>query len=69
MGLSRNRFDSPTNNSFMQLAFERCRRLSRSETNKKESVASKMLKSLVNKFGGKSVSIPDLRFLLKYLFQ
>ena len=60
-------FDSPTNNAFVQLAFEGCQRLCWWETTKKEPTTSEMIKSLVNKFGGRNASLPDLRFLLTCL--
>ena len=60
-------FDSPTDNPFVQLAFEGCQRLSQSETTKKEPITSEMIKFLVNKFGGKNASLPDLRFLFTCL--
>ena len=53
-------FDSPTNNYFAQLAFEVYERFSESEIAKKEPITSEMIKSLVNKFGGTIVSLPDL---------
>ena len=60
-------FDSPTENPLMQLAFEGYKRLCQSETTKKEPITSEIIKSLVNKFGGKNASLPDLRFLLTCL--
>ena len=60
-------FDSPTDNPFVQLAFDGCQRLCQSETTKKEPVTSVMIKSLVNRFGGKNASLPYLRFLLTCL--
>ena len=46
-------FDSPTDNPYVQLAFEGFQRLCQSKTTKKESITSETIKSLVNKFGGK----------------
>ena len=46
-------FDSPTDNPFVQLTFEGCQRLCQSETTKKEPITPEMIKSLVDKFGGK----------------
>ena len=60
-------FDSPTDNPFVQLTFEGCQRLCQSETTKKEPITSEMIKSLVDKFGGKNAGLPDLRFLLTCL--
>ena len=60
-------FDFPTDNPFVQLTFEGCQRLRQSETTKKEPITSQMIKSFVNKFGGKNTSLPDLRFLLTCL--
>ena len=60
-------FDSPTDNPFVQLTFEGCQRLCQSETTKKEPITSEMIKPLVEKFGGKNASLPDLRFLLTCL--
>ena len=62
-------FDSPTDNPFVQLTFEGCQRLCQSETTKKEPITPKMIKSLVDKFGGKNASLPDLRFLLTCLLR
>ena len=64
MGSSRNGFDSPTDNPFVQLAFEECQRLYQSEITKKECITSEMIKSLFKKFGGKNASLPGLRFFL-----
>ena len=44
-------FDSPTDNPYVQMTFEGFQRLCQSKTTKKESITSKMIKSLVNKFG------------------
>ena len=60
-------FDSPTDNPFVQLAFRGCQRLCQSETTKKEPITSEMMKSLVNKFGWKNASLPDLRIFLTRL--
>ena len=60
-------FDSPTDNPFVQLEFERCQRLCQSEITKKEPITSEMIESLVNKFGWKNASLPDLQFLLTCL--
>ena len=60
-------FDFPTDNPFVQSTFEGCQRLRQSETTKKEPITSEMIKSFVNKFGGKNTSLPDLRFLLTCL--
>ena len=57
-------FDSPTDNPFVQLAFDGCQRLCQSETTKKEPVTSVMIKSLVNRFGGKNASLPIYDFCL-----
>ena len=60
-------FNSPTDNPFVQLAFEWCQRLCETETTKKEPITSNMIKTLVKKYGGKNSTIPDLRFLLTCL--
>ena len=60
-------FNSPTDNPFVQLPFEGCQWLCETETTKKESVTSDMIKTLVTKYDEKSSSIPDLRFLVKCL--
>ena len=60
-------FNSPTDNPFVQLPFEGCQWLCETETTKKESVTSDMIKTLVTKYDEKSSSIPDMRFLLKCL--
>ena len=60
-------FDSPTDNPFVQLAFEGWQRLRQSETTKKKPITFAIIKSLVEKFGGKNASLPDLRFLLTCL--
>ena len=60
-------FESPTDHPFVQLAFEGCQRLCKSETTKKEPITSEMIKSVVQKFGGENASIPDLRFLITCL--
>ena len=60
-------FNSPTDNPFVQLAFEGCQRLCETETTKKEPITSDMIKTLVTKYDGKSSAIPDLRFLLTCL--
>ena len=58
------KFDSPTNNPFVQLALEGWQRLCQLETTKEELITSEMIKSLFNKFGRKNASLPELRFLL-----
>ena len=60
-------FDSPTDNPFVQLAFEVCQRLCQSETTKKVPITSQMIKALVNKFERENASLRDLRFLLTCL--
>ena len=60
-------FKSPTENPFVQLAFEGCQRLCESETTKKEPITSDMIKTLVTKYEGKNSTIPDLRFILTCL--
>ena len=60
-------FNSPTDNPFVQLAFEGCQRLGETETTKKEPITSDMIKTLVTKYGGKNSTIPDLIFLLTCL--
>ena len=60
-------FNTPTDNSFVQLAFERCQRLCGTETTKKEPITSNMIKALGTKYDGKNSSIPGLRFLLTRL--
>ena len=60
-------FNSPTDNPFVQLAFEGCQRLCETETTKKEPITSDMIKTLVTKNGGKNSTIPDLIFLLTCL--
>ena len=61
------RFNSPTNNPFIQLAFKGCQRLCKTETTKKEPITSDIIKTLVTKYGGENSAIPDLRFLLTCL--
>ena len=61
------RFNSPTNNPFIQLAFKGCQRLCKTETTKKEPITSDIIKTLVTKYGGENSTIPDLRFLLTCL--
>ena len=56
-------FISPTNNPFVQLAFEGCQHLCQSETTKEGPITFEMIKSLVNNIEGKDASLPDLRFL------
>ena len=60
-------FNSPTDNRFVQLAFEGCQRLCEAETTKKEPITSNVIKTLVAKYGGKNSTIPGLRFLLTFL--
>ena len=60
-------FNSPTDNSFVQLAFEGCRRSCETKTTKKEPITSDMIKPLVTKYGGKNSTIPELGFLLTCL--
>ena len=60
-------FNSPTDNAFVQLAFEGCQRLCETETTEKEPITSDMIKTLVRKYGGENSTIPDLRFLLTCL--
>ena len=60
-------FNSPTDNPFLQLAFEGCQRLCETEIPKKEALTSDMIKTLVTKYGGNNSTIPDLRFLLTSL--
>ena len=45
-------FNSPTENPFVQLAFEGCQRLCETETTKKEPITSDRIKTLVTKYGG-----------------
>ena len=61
-------FNSPTDNPFVQLAYERCQRLCKIETIKKEPTTFDVIKTLVTKYCGKNSTIPDLRFLLTVLF-
>ena len=60
-------FNSPTDNPFVQLAFEGCQRLCETEASKKEPITSDMIKTLVTKYSGENSTIPDLRFLLTCL--
>ena len=60
-------FNSPTDNSFLQLAFEGCQRLCETETTKREPMTSDMIKTLVTKYGGENSTISVLRFLLTCL--
>ena len=60
-------YNSPTDNPFVQLVSEGCQRLCETEATKKEPINSDMIKTLVTKYGGKSSTIPDLRFLLTCL--
>ena len=60
-------FKSPTDNLFVQLAFEGCQRLCETDANKKEPIAFDMIKTLVTKYDGQNSPIPDLRFLLTRL--
>ena len=60
-------FNSPIDNPFVQLAFKGCQRLCETETTKKETITSDMIKTLVTKYGWKNSIIPDLRFLLTCL--
>ena len=59
--------DSPTNNHFVQLAYKGCQRVWQWQTTNKEPVTSEMIKLLVNEFGRKSASLPDLRLLFTCL--
>ena len=52
-------FNSPTENPFVQLAFEGCQQLCESEITKKEPITSDMIKTLVTKYEGKNSTIPD----------
>ena len=56
-------FNYATEDPFVQSAFEGCQRLCERETTKKELITSNMIKALVTKYGGKSSTITDLRFL------
>ena len=58
------KFNSPTGNSFFQLAFKGCQQLCQTEGTKKEPITFDMINTLLTKYGGKSSTIPDLRFLL-----
>ena len=60
-------FNCPTDNPFVQLAFEGYQRLCETETTKKEPITSDTIKTLVTKYGGKNSTIPDLIFLLTCL--
>ena len=62
-------FNSPTDDSFVPLAFVVFHRLCETETTKKEPKTSNMIKSLVTKCSGKNSTIPDLRFLLTCLLE
>ena len=42
-------FNSPTENPFVQLAFEGCQRLCETETTKKEPITADMIKTLVTR--------------------
>ena len=61
------KFNSLTGNSFVQLAFKGCQRLCQTEGTKKEPITFDMINTLLTKYGGKSSTIPDLRFLLTCL--
>ena len=61
------KFNSPTGNSFVQLAFEGSQRQCKIETTKKEPITSDIIKSTVTKYGVKNSSILDSRFLLTCL--
>ena len=61
------KFNSPTGNFFVQLAFKGCQRLCQTEGTKKEPITFDMINTLLSKYGGKSSTIPDLRFLLTCL--
>ena len=60
-------FNSPTDNSFVQLAFEGCHRLCETETAKNEPITSDIIRDLVTKYDKKNYIIPDLKFLLTCL--
>ena len=60
-------FNSLTDNPFVQLGFEGCQWLYKTETTEKELITSDMIQTLVTKYVGKNSTIPDLRFLLTCL--
>ena len=47
--------NSPTENPFVQLAFEGCQRLCETQATKKESITSDMIMALVSNYGGKII--------------
>ena len=55
-------FNSPTDNPFVQLAFEGCQQLCAAKTTKKEPITSSVIKALVTKYGGNKSTFSDLRF-------
>ena len=57
-------YSSPTESSFVQLAFEGCQRLSKKDPVKKESRTSDMIKNLVHRHERDNATIFDMRFVL-----
>ena len=47
--------NSPTENPFVQLAFEGCQRLCETQATKKESITSHVIMALVSNYGGKII--------------